>query len=169
MYALAQFRLNALDRRVPLAASATAAFLATILVLPPAAQAVVFTTIPIALIWVFRTTINHARSFEDALRRIEQIELAVNRLAGAELMLFQSRHPSRGRATGGRTGAETIRAVFIACGLAILACTWLALPLLSDDVPLLSCFAAYLSLVAALLTCHYLDYRRYRYQPSSPT
>lgn len=122
MYDLALFRLHSLDRRVPLTGSALVASLGATLVLPIEAQVFILVAVPLALVWFLRTTINHARSFEDALRRIEQIESKLNALAGDELVHFQSRHPSRGKATGGRTGRETITTVLIAGGLCHAVC-----------------------------------------------
>lgn len=166
MYALAQFRLTALDRRVPLAAGALGAFLATVTALPTSVQLVVLLAVPISLIWVFRTTINSARSFEDVIRRIEQIELAINRLACEDLLRFQSSHPSRGRTTGGRTGAETVRAVLVASLLTLLTCGWLAEPLTANMGTLAhSAVALYLATIAFILAHDFRSYRRYRYAP----
>jgi hypothetical protein len=160
VYDLALFRLASLDRRVPLTGSALAASLGAVLVLPPQAQLFVLIALPLALVWLLRTTANHARSFEDALRRIEEIEKKVNALSGDELIRFQSRHPSRGKATGGRTSRETIAAVLIASGLLLLGCAWMALTIpLDPPVPvLILCYCGYVGLyllaVAARLRCY---------------
>lgn len=122
MYQLALFRLTALDRRVPVASGGIAVLLGAITVLPVEAQYAALLTLPIVLIWLLRTTINHARSFEDAIRRIEQLEQSINDQAGQDLIGFQSKHPSRGRTTGGRTGRETVITVFSLC-LVILIMT----------------------------------------------
>lgn len=90
LYALVQFRMTALDRRVPLAGSTLAFSLGGAFIAPLHVQIVVLVVLPLAVLWLVRTTINHARSFEDALRRIEQIEVRVNELASEELMAFQS-------------------------------------------------------------------------------
>jgi len=164
MYDLALFRLNSLDRRVPLTGSALTASLGAALVLPTQAQLFILVAMPLALVWFLRTTINHARSFEDALRRIEQIEAKLNALAGDELMRFQSRHPSRGKATGGRTGRETITTALTASGLILLGCAWLAEGVLFQtqaEVALLSYFGfIFLYLLAVTLRLG-----RYRYGP----
>jgi hypothetical protein len=163
VYDLALFRLASLDRRVPLTGSALAGALGAVLVLPSQTQLFILIAMPLALIWFVRTTINHARSFEDALRRIEQIEKRVNALAGAELIRFQSQHPSRGKATGGRTGRETIAAALIASGLLLVGCSWVVLSIgLAPPVPMLVvCYCGYVALyllsVAARLG-------RYRYE-----
>src|ERR1043165_4407131 len=107
LYRLAEFRLNSLDRRALAAWAALTAFLTTFTALNSDAQSALLLGAPMALLWLLRTTINHARSFEDALRRLDEIECTVNGLAGEELLAFQSRHPSRGGAVGGRTGTET--------------------------------------------------------------
>lgn len=163
VYDLALFRLASLDRRVPLTGSALAASLGAVLVLPTHAQLFILIALPLALIWLLRTTINHARSFEDALRRIEQIEKQVNALAGAELIRFQSQHPSRGKATGGRTSRETIAAVLIACGLLLLGCAWVALSIpLEAPVPgLILCYCGYIGLYLMAVAARL---RRYRYE-----
>ncbi len=97
LYTLALFRMSSLERRVPIGVGALAAFLASTLVLPPEGQLVLLVALPISLIWLLRTTIKHVRSFEHAIRRIEEIEVAINTLVGMPLLLFQSSHPSRGR------------------------------------------------------------------------
>ena len=108
LYGLAEFRMGALDRRVPAAGAALLVFIGSVPALPGPAQHILLAAIPASLIWLLRTTINHARSFEDVLRRIEVIEDvlrrieviegAVNKLAGETLMCFQTTHPSKGRA-----------------------------------------------------------------------
>ncbi|MEM6260711.1 MAG: hypothetical protein AAGI37_20885 [Planctomycetota bacterium] len=164
MYDLALFRLNSLDRRVPLTGSALTASLAAALVLPIEAQLFILIAVPLALVWFLRTTINHAQSFEDALRRIEQIEIKLNELAGDELVRFQSRHPSRGKATGGRTGRETIAAVLIANALVLMGCTWLTLRILVEPPTgvLLLCYFGFIALYLLAVT---LRLGRYRYGP----
>lgn len=125
LYRLAEFRLVSLDRRALAAWAALTAFLTTFTGLNPDAQVALLLGAPMAVLWLLRTTINHARSFEDALRRLDEIECTVNRLAGEELLAFQSRHPSRGGAVGGRTGRETVLTV-LATGIVMLgACAFL--------------------------------------------
>lgn len=126
LYALATFRMSALDRRVPLAATALIAVLVGALALPADAQMIVLLALPLGAVWSVATALTHARSFEDALRRIEEIESRVNTLAGDELLVFQSRHPSRASTVGGRTGRDIIRAVAAASLLTTAACVWAA-------------------------------------------
>ena len=78
VYGLALFRLNALDQRVPIIVGTLTAMLGSIGALPREVQVVLLVALPLTLLWVIRTTINHARSFEDALRRIEEIEQTVS-------------------------------------------------------------------------------------------
>jgi hypothetical protein len=111
LYQLALFRLHALDQRLPVTVGAVAAALISVHALPPGSQLLVLWATPPALVWLMRTTVNHARSFEDALRRIEVIERSVNRAFGEGVMVFQSMHPSRGKYVGGRTGREAVRTV----------------------------------------------------------
>lgn len=161
VYDLALFRLASLDRRVPLTGSALAASLGAVLVLPTMVQVFLLIALPLALVWFVRTTINHARSFEDALRRIEQIEKRVNALAGTELIRFQSRHPSRGKATGGRTSRETIAAALIASSLMLMGCCGVALLIgLSPPVPvLIVCYCGYIGLYLLAVVARLRGYR----------
>lgn len=122
MYGLVEFRMNSLDRRVPIAGAALTATLASVSALPDETLMVVFIGLPMALIWFLRTTINHARSFEDVLRRIEHLEKEINALVGVEVVAFQSRHPSRGIEVGGRTGSETIGAVLVTVVTLLIGC-----------------------------------------------
>lgn len=125
LYGLAEWRLSALDRRIPLVGGVLTGFLASVPILPMASQTLALVAVPISLIWLVRTTINHARSFEDALRGLEVIEQRVNSLLGHQALGFQSTHPSRGAAVGGRTGAETVGAVILAAGVLLGMCLWL--------------------------------------------
>ena len=110
VYALVSLRLSSLEGRAGLSAAAFTAFLTGFTGLDPDGQRALIVGLPIAMLWLLRTTIAHCRSFEDAVRRIEQIESRVNALAGETLLGFQSQHPSRSR-SGGRTGRESVAAV----------------------------------------------------------
>ncbi len=125
LYQLVIFRMTSLDRRAPIAGATLAASLATGAVLPSEVRTLFLIALPAALIWFLRTTVNHARSFEDVLARLAEIERAVNERAGAELLVFQSRHPSRSIAVGGRTGRETVNAVFVTCVILLLSAVYL--------------------------------------------
>src|SRR5262249_19724027 len=111
LYGLAHFRLSALDRRVPLGGLTLAACPSRIGALPEASRTLALIAVPLASMWLLRVTINHARSFEDALRHIEGLETRINGLLGDNLVTFQSRHPSGDRVVGGRTGRESVGAV----------------------------------------------------------
>lgn len=162
LYGLVTFRMSSLDRRVPVAGATLVAFVGSVPLLPVQTAQVLLLAIPLTLIWFLRTTVNHARSFEDALRRIEHIERAVNRISESDLLGFQSRHPSRGTSIGGRTGTETIEAVVMACGLILASCLFLAF----DAVSGLAVYAVYIAFVSGYLIASVLMLRRYRYQPS---
>lgn len=125
LYGLAVYRMNAIEGRIPIAAGMTAAFLGAAVALPVEAQLLALLGTPASLFMFLQTAINHARSFEDILRRIEEIEHGVNALAGEPLLAFQSTHPSRARATGGRTGTHSIRAMFFVAQTILLACALL--------------------------------------------
>lgn len=170
LYDLALFRLASLDRRVPLAGSALAASLGAAWVLPLAAKLFILIAHPLALVWFLRTTINHARSFEDALRRIEQIENQLNRLADQKLVYFQSQHPSRGQTTGGRTSRETIVAVLTACGLILMGCAWLTITLVGIEVQTRGMLLMYFGFVAVYLAQTALNLQQYEYRvdPTDP-
>jgi len=165
LYDLALFRLASLDRRVPLTGSALVASLGAALVLPLGAKLFILIAHPLALIWFLRTTINHARSFEDALRRIELIEGQLNTLASRELVCFQSQHPSRHQTTGGRTGRETIVAVLTACGLILMGCVFLSLTLDGLEAVLRNVLLLYFGFVAVYLAQVALNLQAYKYNP----
>ena len=163
LYGLAQFRMSALDKRVPAAGAAIVAFLSGVPVLPDPAGLILLVVIPASLIWFVRTTINHARSFEDLIRRIEQVEQSVNAIASETLICFQSTHPSRGRAVGGRTGFETVTAVGLSAVLILGACAFLARRAGVDQVWIHIVYNGYQILIAAYLLRILRRSRRYRY------
>src|SRR5882724_10094282 len=151
LYTLVTFRMTSLDRRVPIATAALATFLGSIAAVPPASQSIFLIGLPLAQVWLVRTTVNHARSFEDVLRRIDEIERRVNSLAGEELLVFQSRHPSSGKATGGRTGMETVWTVYTTALLMLAACVYLAAQH-SDSPRVIGGYAGACGVIAAYLT-----------------
>ncbi len=120
LYRLAMFRLEALDRRLLLVAltlaGLVAAFAAT------GAQWTALISVPVWLVWVARTTMNHARSLEDAFRRIEEIEREVAALVPGTPLRFQGSHPSRGTHIGGRTGEVTMQGVTVLSTAMLAAC-----------------------------------------------
>lgn len=163
LYALVVFRMASLDRRIPLIAGAITALLTSLYIVPLPARPVLLWQVPAAAVWLLRTTTNHARSFEDALRRIEEIEQAVNDLAGAPLLLFQSRHPSRGRVVGGRTGTETIGSTMMVCLMILAACAYLAAAAANMGPRWMELYALYLAAMLISLIRTRRDVRRYRY------
>lgn len=163
LYALVTFRMASLDRRIPLIGATLTAFLSSLVVLPAPAQAVLLLEVPAVLIWFLRTTATHACSFEDVLRRIEEIELSVNALAGVTLLQFQSRHPSRRKRVGGRTGAETVMSTFFASLLMLAACAYLACAAAAFGPVGLRAYALYLAVIAGVLVRVVVEWRRYRY------
>lgn len=120
LYSLLVFRLNTMEQRLPIIAALLSATLGGASSLPHDVQPLVFMALPPALVWFLRTTLGHARSKQDVKSRIDEIERAVNRLIGEELLAFQSRHPSRGRIVAGRSGRELVLSVYLAA-LALLA------------------------------------------------
>lgn len=163
LYGLALFRLEALDRRVPLAGATLAAFVGSVTALPLPSRVLVLVGVPLATVWLLRVTINHARSFEDALRRIEAVERRANAAIGADVLGFQSQHPSRFRAVGGRTGRESVDAVLVASLLMVVGCTYL----FADDhaVRVAQLFIAYATVVSLRLVWLAAGLARYRYEP----
>lgn len=164
LYALVSLRLTSLDRRVPVAVASVGALLSGLAVLPRPSQLVLLAAIPIGLIWFLRATVNHARSAEDVLRRIEELERRINDLVGDELLGFQSRHPSRGRCVGGRTAAESVRSVFGACLVVMGACLFLAHETSGADRLWLAGYAGYAGVITGYLIWCMVGLRRYRYR-----
>ena len=121
LYRLATFRMEALDGRVPLVGW-TLAGLAAIALAPLSVQWIGLVGIPLWLVWIARTTVNHARSLEDAFRRIEEIEREVAALVPGTPLRFQGFHPSRGTHIGGRTGEVTIQGVTYLSVALLIAC-----------------------------------------------
>lgn len=164
LYALVTFRNSSMERRVPIAGATLAAFLGAVTVLPMEARVIYLLGLPIALLFFLRTTINHARSVEDALRRIEEIEHWVNAYADEELLTFQSTHPSRLRVVGGRTGRESVRAVFVTCILMLAACVFLFHQMATVPSPLPVLYDVFVAVSALLLVYYVVQLREYRYR-----
>lgn len=162
MYQLAEFRMASLDRRVPAAGATIVAFLGVLPLMPEQSQWTLLLVVPASLIWFVRTTINHARSFEDALRRIEWIEKKINALSEQELLGFQSNHPSRGRAVGGRTGVETVGAVLTASGLVLLSCLTMTSNALENALIYWMAYYAYTLAIGLHLIVCINGWQRYR-------
>jgi len=160
--ALLLFRLAALDRRLPLAGGLLTGSLAAIPALPNDARPVILWAVPAASVWLLADAIAQARSKEDHLHHLAEIERCLNRLAGQPLIRFQSSHPSRGRFVAGRSGQSTV------VGITIAATAWLigALYIAGTSVGLTAAgrigFAAYV-IAAASAHAHILSgLRNYR-------
>lgn len=167
MYGLALFRLQALEQRVPVIGAVLAAVLGIIGSLQPPLQGMLLVGLPISLLWFSRTTVNHARSFEDALRRIEEIERTINAVAGKPLLEFQSSHPSRGRWIGGRTGTETTEAVSAASAVLLAGCLHSVFSVLAVGRLEQGVYAIFVAVAAGLLLVIRRGLDSYRYAPRS--
>lgn len=165
LYGLADFRMRALDRRVPVAGGVLAAFLGGLTALPENAQVMVLLGMPIAVVWFMRTTVNHARSFEDVLRRIEEIEREVNGLLGRNVLRFQSLHPSRRLEVGGRTGRETTGATLWTSMLLLAACAFQYWETMPDSDARWTAYVCYLALAGMTAAWERLRLKRYAYEP----
>lgn len=170
LYALLTFRLTAMDRRLPAIGGTLAAVLGSTTAMPDPTRLAFLLGLPIALLWLFLSTVQHARSKEDHVRRIDEIERLVNRLTGEELLVFQSRHPNKAAFPGGRTGFGSVLAVLTVCLIMLAACLYLIQaprPVLARD-ELAVYFALLAGCVVAMLAAT-LRLRRYRYhRPSTP-
>lgn len=164
LYSLATLRIGSLDRRSSVTIAVLATFLASFAQVGPDGQVTLLLGAPVALIWLVRSTILHAKSFEDALRRIDEIERTVNGIAGEQLLLFQSSHPSRGSAVGGRTGADTVYALIVMTLLVLMASGFLFWREITQERTLLAAFAGYQTAAAAYIVLSGVAYRRYRYR-----
>ena len=160
LYPLVALRISSLERRIPVGGGAFAAFLLSATVLPLEGKILLLLGLPISLAWYLRTTINHALSFEDLLRRIGEIEERVNALVGERLLAFQSTHPNRNR-VGGRTGTGTVQSVFLACVLILAGCLVLVQSLADlAGTP----YNVYVLAVVLYLTGLMAMFHRYRYR-----
>jgi hypothetical protein len=163
LYSLVTYRMSSLDRRITMAWAGLAGLVASFIAADAIGRYVVLAGLPLALVWFLRTTVNHARSFEDVLRRIEEIERAVNGMAGVELLAFQSRHPSRLIAVGGRTGTETVHTVYMTC-LTMLVGGALLLAFATDasEIPI-TLYSVYVVGVCVAMFRSVRMLQRYRY------
>ncbi len=125
LYGLLTFRLGAMDRRLPVAGGTLGALLGATTAMPADTKLAFLLGLPVALLWLLLSTVQHARAKEDHLRRIDEIERLVNRLAGEELLVFQSRHPNKRRMPAGRSGFGTVLSVLSTCWMMLAACCFL--------------------------------------------
>ena len=164
LYSLLTFRLTAMDRRLPAIGGTLAAILGSTTAMPDQSRLAFLLGLPIGLVWLFLSTVQHARSKEDHLRRIDEIERLVNALVGEELLVFQSRHPNKARYPGGRTGFGSVLAVLAVSLIMLASCMYsVQVPrsLLSNEG--LATYAAYVSGCAALMLAATIRLSRYRY------
>lgn len=164
LYALVTFRMATLDRRIPIAWAGVATLLLTLVQVGIDGQTVILWSVPLALQWFFNATVVHARSFEDVLRRIDEIERLVNHLAGDDLLVFQSQHPSQGRRVGGRTGSDTVVAVYLTALTMIGASCYLARATPALPASLRPLFLLYVAGILVLLTARLAAFTKYRYR-----
>jgi hypothetical protein len=163
LYTLVLFRLNALDQRVPLVGAALTGLTGAVSLLAPSLQVILIVSLPLSSLWLLLTTINHARSLEDALRRIEEIERAVSKEQSPMPMVFQSSHPSRGVHVGGRTGEITIQAVALCCLLVSISCVLIAQYVVRLPAWAVLPYAVFLGAVVAACGLSYSRLRGYKY------
>lgn len=167
------FRLGALERRIPTLGGTLSLLLGSVPVMPPLPQAIFLMGLPAATAWFLVTTVSHARAKEDHLRRIDEIERIVNRVAGEELLVFQSRHPGHDRMVGGRSGVSAILAVFSACLMLLVGCVVLFGALSHPLHAFGPLYQGYVALTAAGMAVSVVRLCRYRYtkppaEPSPP-
>lgn len=167
MYQLAAGRIASLERRAPLGAAALVALMAAFSSIPVEAQAPVLIAMSIGAFWYLETTINHARSFEDLIRRVDEIECSINKLAGQELLVFQSTHPSRGRRVGGRTGHETVQAVLCSSLVLLLVGLWLSYHLGAFSIVPARFYSLYVIILGSALSWRANRLGRYEYHGQS--
>jgi len=169
LYTLLTFRLTAMDRRLPAIGDTLAGILGSTTAMPNQTRLAFLLGLPIALLWLFLSTVQHARSKEDHVRRIDEIERLVNRLAGEELLVFQSRHPNKARHRGGRTGFGSVFAVLTVCLIMLGFCWYSArIPsalLAGGDV---FGYLAYLAAAAAIMLVAIARLSGYRYRRPPP-
>ncbi len=122
IYMLLPYRWEALDRRLPVTAITLGGLALTLAHVAGPLQWLALVGTPLWLIWLTRSTVNHARSLEDGLRRIEDIEREIAATIHGWPLRFQSSHPSRGVHVGGRTGAGTIQGVIVLSALTLVGC-----------------------------------------------
>lgn len=166
LHGLLLFRLSALERRLPAVSGFITVGLAGVLALPVESQTAVLVASPIALLWLSRTTVQHAKAKEDNLRRIDEIEQKINEIAGCSLLEFQSRHQSRMQSPAGRSGSSTVLATAFSSIVIVLLCLLLFLQAerpFPESLYFVYAVASMLGIATAPL-----NLKRYRYRKRSP-
>lgn len=168
LYSLLTFRLTAMDRRLPVIGGTLAGILGSTTAMPDSTRVAFLLGLPIALLLLFLSTVQHARSKEDHLRRIDEIERLVNGLVGEELLVFQSRHPNKARYTGGRTGFGSVLAILSTCLLMLAGCVYTIQASRLNSTVELASYAAYSVVCAAIMLAATRRLHHYRYQRPIP-
>jgi len=169
LYSLLTFRLSAMDRRLPVAGGALGAVLGAVTAMPPETKLAFLLGLPLGLLWLVLSTVQHGCSKEDHLRRIDEIERLVNQLAGEELLVFQSRHPNKRKVTAGRSGFAAVAAILTTSYTMLAVCgllVYMPVPLLPANW--LVSYAGFLAWVAGIMLLAVLRLRRYQYRRPPP-
>lgn len=166
LYALLLWRLTAADRRLLVSGGLLAGILTAIHSLNGPGVQLLLWGLPVLLWVIFSAMVGHARSKEDLLRRIDEIERRVNTLANVELLAFQSRRPAPGRAVGGRTGVTAINGtltLYIAILLCAVVFQW---PAGDGPSPAFVGFGLWVGFWSILMLGGALSLQHYRYERS---
>lgn len=162
LYSLLAFRLAAIEKRVPITGVALYTVAGSVPSLEPIARSLLLLAMPTAAVWFLRTTISHIRAKQDIKLRLIEVEHHVNEMAGEELLKFQSVHPSTGRDVAGRSGQDSVLAVYFGTIGLLAVCAFLVATIgLIDAVPPRVYFGI-LGASAATLTFDVLFIRHYR-------
>ncbi len=164
LYGLLQWRLAAADRRILMVGGLLAGLLTAIRTLDGDSARLLLWGLPVILWLIVSVTVGHARSKEDLLRRIDEIEHRINRLAGTELLAFQSRHPHRGRWVGGRTSAAAINGILALCIGILAICCRLYQTRVGESAAYMTGYLMHAGLWAVLMLRTATGLQRYRYE-----
>lgn len=165
LYGLLTFRLTAMDRRLPVAGGTLGTLLGATTAMPDETQLAFLLGLPIALLWLVLSTVQHARSKEDHLRRIDEIERAVNGIVGEELLSFQSRHPNERKYPGGRTGFAAVLAVISVALIMLTGCAWLMVQRTTQELtPNIVYYLIIILAIAMAMLVSVWRLSRYRYR-----
>lgn len=164
LYALLQWRLTAADRRLFVAGALIAGVLTALHTLDVAASRLLLWALPVVLWVILSATIGHARSKEDLLRRIDEIEQRINALAGTTLLAFQSRRSNR--AVAGRTGLRAVNGTLALCIVVLLGAVLFLQPAEDVHAPAAIAFGMWAAAWAGLMVRDALLLRYYTYERS---
>lgn len=167
LYSLLQWRLTAADRRLLASAALLGGVLTGIRTLDATTSLLLLWGLPVLLWVLFSVTVGHARSKEDLLRRIDEIERSVNVIAGTDLLVFQSSRPSHEKAVGGRTGMLAIHGTLALCILVLLSCVLLIRGDEASHLPLQLGHGIWAALWALRMLHVAMELHQYRYQRPS--